>query len=104
MRTSLRRFGASALLFSLGARPASAQALTRTEQQLRTWISAHREDQIALLERMVNIPSGSLNVAGVRAVGDSGLATSVVRQDAGTIRGIRMPLTSMTAKAERCSP
>jgi glutamate carboxypeptidase len=69
MRTSLRRFGVSALLLGLGGVPVAAQTLTRTEQQLRTWISAHREDQIGLLERMVNIPSGSLNVAGVRAVG-----------------------------------
>jgi glutamate carboxypeptidase len=69
MRTSLRRFGVSALLLGLGSVPVAAQTLTRTEQQLRTWISAHREDQIGLLERMVNIPSGSLNVAGVRAVG-----------------------------------
>ncbi len=69
MHTSLRRFGATALCLSLGAAPAPAQTLTQTEQQLRTWISAHREDQIGLLERMVNIPSGTLNVAGVRAVG-----------------------------------
>jgi glutamate carboxypeptidase len=68
MRTSFRRLGVSALLL-LSALPVAAQTLTRTEQQLRTWISAHREDQIRLLERMVNIPSGSLNVAGVRAVG-----------------------------------
>ncbi len=69
MRTSLRLFAATALSLSLGAFPAPAQTLTRSEQQIRTWISEHREDQIGLLERMVNIPSGSLNVAGVRAVG-----------------------------------
>jgi glutamate carboxypeptidase len=49
--------------------PAASQTLTRSEQQLRDWVKAHREEQISLLERMVNIPSGSLNVAGVRAVG-----------------------------------
>lgn len=49
--------------------PVSSQILTRSEQQLRDWVKAHREEQIQLLERMVNIPSGSLNVAGVRAVG-----------------------------------
>ncbi|HEU5219643.1 MAG TPA: M20/M25/M40 family metallo-hydrolase [Gemmatimonadales bacterium] len=69
MRTSFRSLGVSLLVLSLAAVPAGAQPLTRTEQQIRAWIAAHREDQIGLLERMVNIPSGSLNVAGVRAVG-----------------------------------
>jgi glutamate carboxypeptidase len=69
MQTFLRRLGASALLLLLAALPAAAQTLARSDQQLRDWIKAHREDQIKVLERMVDIPSGSLNVAGVRAVG-----------------------------------
>jgi glutamate carboxypeptidase len=69
MQTSLRRPGAFALVLALGALPASAQTLTRGEQQLRDWVRTHREDQIQFLERIVNIPSGTLNVAGVRAVG-----------------------------------
>lgn len=69
MRTLLRRLGASAFILALASVPVSAQTLTRSEQQLRDWVRAHREEQIRLLERMVNIPSGSLNVAGVRAVG-----------------------------------
>jgi glutamate carboxypeptidase len=69
MRTSLRRLGATLALLSLGAPAAWSQTLTRSEQQLRIWIAGHREEQIGLLERIVNIPSGSLNVAGVRAVG-----------------------------------
>ena len=69
MQTSFHGPRVLALVLALGAGRASAQTLTRTEQQLRTWIADHREDQIGLLERMVNIPSGSLNVAGVRAVG-----------------------------------
>lgn len=69
MRTPFGLLGPVALLLALGAAPAAAQTLTRPEQQLRTWIAAHKEEQIGLLERMVNIPSGSLNSAGVRAVG-----------------------------------
>jgi len=69
MRTLFRRLGAPALVLALGALPGAAQTLTRSEQQLRDWVKAHREDQIQLLQRMVNIPSGTLNVAGVRAVG-----------------------------------
>jgi glutamate carboxypeptidase len=69
MRTFLRRLGASALFLALGTVPAASQALSGSEQQLRDWVRAHREDQIKILERMVNIPSGSLNVEGVKAVG-----------------------------------
>lgn len=69
MRTLLRRLGASALILAVAPLSVSSQALTRSEQQLRDWVRAHRDDQIQLLERMVNIPSGSLNVDGVRAVG-----------------------------------
>lgn len=69
MRTFLRRLGASAFILALGALPAASQTLARGEQQLRDWVRAHREDQIKVLERMVNIPSGSLNVEGVKAVG-----------------------------------
>jgi glutamate carboxypeptidase len=47
----------------------AAQTLTTPEIRLRQWIAAHREEQIAFLEQMVNIPSGSLNIAGVQKVG-----------------------------------
>ncbi len=49
--------------------------LDKTELALRAEIAVHREDQIAYLERLVNIPSGSLNVSGVRAVGRVVMAT-----------------------------
>ncbi|MDZ7631993.1 MAG: M20/M25/M40 family metallo-hydrolase [Gemmatimonadaceae bacterium] len=48
---------------------AAQSPLDRTEQALRREIASRREDQITYLERLVNIPSGSLNVAGVREVG-----------------------------------
>jgi glutamate carboxypeptidase len=53
-----------------------AQAtLDRTETQLRHEIATRREDQVAYLERLVNIPSGTLNVQGVREVGRVVMAT-----------------------------
>jgi glutamate carboxypeptidase len=58
-----------ALAISLLGVPLSAQTLSKSEQALRTWIAAHAEEQVGLLQRMVDLPSGTLNVAGVREVG-----------------------------------
>lgn len=69
MLTTARRFGAQLLLLGLTGHSLAAQTLTATETKVRDWIAAHREEQIGFLEKMVNIPSGTLNVAGVRAVG-----------------------------------
>jgi glutamate carboxypeptidase len=59
----------SLLVFLLLPRTLPAQTLGKTEQAVRAWVAAHHEEQIGLLQRMVDIPSGSLNLAGVRAVG-----------------------------------
>jgi glutamate carboxypeptidase len=40
------------------------------ERAMAAWIDAHQTDAVALLERVVNINSGTQNLAGVRAVGD----------------------------------
>ena len=48
---------------------AQQQPLDATERALRADIAKRRDDQISYLERLVNIPSGTLNVAGVRDVG-----------------------------------
>ncbi len=69
MHTTLRRFGAQLLLLGLAGHSLAAQTLTPTEKKVRDWIAAHHEEQIEFLEKMVNIPSGTLNVAGVQAVG-----------------------------------
>jgi glutamate carboxypeptidase len=69
MTLTIRRLGAPLLLLGLAGQPLAAQTLTATEKQVRDWIAAHREEQVGFLERMVNIPSGSLNVAGVKEVG-----------------------------------
>ena len=43
--------------------------LSRVEQKIRDYVRSHEAEQINLLEKAVNINSGTLNLAGVRAVG-----------------------------------
>ena len=43
--------------------------LSRVEQRIREYVRSHEAEQINLLEKAVNINSGTLNLAGVRAVG-----------------------------------
>ncbi|MGE0554554.1 MAG: M20/M25/M40 family metallo-hydrolase [Gemmatimonadales bacterium] len=49
--------------------PLQAQPLTPREARTRGYIHRQYENAASLLERLVNIGSGSLNAAGVRAVG-----------------------------------
>jgi glutamate carboxypeptidase len=73
----LARFGRAAALtpviFALaapcGAPPAVAQTLTRTEESIVRHVDEHTDQAIALLERIVNMNSGTMNHAGVREVG-----------------------------------
>ena len=51
------------------AAPLGAQTLDRQEQRLRASIAAAREEQISYLQRVVDIPSSTLNLEGVRKVG-----------------------------------
>src|SRR5579871_230038 len=44
--------------------------LSANERALVSYIDAHNDAGLALLERVVNINSGTENLAGVRAVGD----------------------------------
>ena len=46
-----------------------AQSLDENEQRMVNWVDAHSEEAIALLKKTVDIPSGTLNQQGVRAVG-----------------------------------
>lgn len=39
------------------------------EQQIRQFVSAHQQEQLSLLEKLVNINSGTSNIPGVRKVG-----------------------------------
>jgi len=61
------------LFFALGLfvcfTPASAESLSSNEQRMSDWIDAHSDDASALLKETVDIPSGSLSLAGVREVG-----------------------------------
>ena len=50
--------------------PVSGGALSPQEQAIVAAVDASSSDALALLERVVNINSGSMNFAGVRAVGD----------------------------------
>src|SRR3954465_5985242 len=58
------------LLSFLLTASASAQTLTATERSITRAVDNHNAEALALLERVVNINSGTNNVAGVRAVGD----------------------------------
>jgi glutamate carboxypeptidase len=49
--------------------PIRAQGLSDTERQLVAEVDAHADEAISLLERLVNINSGTMNLGGVRAVG-----------------------------------
>ena len=46
-------------------------ALSPTERAIVRAVDAHRDESLALLERLVNINSGTMNFAGVRQVGDA---------------------------------
>lgn len=64
-------FSICALPLLVTAAPSSAQELSRAEQKMRTYVQENRADQLAFLEKVVNINSGTMNLAGVRAVGDA---------------------------------
>jgi glutamate carboxypeptidase len=59
------------LLVTLVALPrlTMTEELDSEEQQIRDYIHQHLEDAVSLLERSVNINSGTLNAEGVREVG-----------------------------------
>lgn len=56
-------------LLLLVASTAKGQSLNRAEQRIRTAVAAARDGQIAYLQRVVDIPSSTLNFDGVRKVG-----------------------------------
>src|SRR4026209_2043582 len=60
----------SALLIALARTTGTAQTLSPSEQKMRDWIQAHSAEEVAYLEKVVNINSGTFNLAGVKAVGD----------------------------------
>lgn len=59
-----------ALFIAVAAVDAAAQITGPLEQRIISWVDANSDDAIELLEKTVNISSGTMNHAGVRAVGD----------------------------------
>ena len=64
----------AALIHLIVPAPAAGQAasqprLSSVEQKIRDYVRAHENDQIAFLEKAVNINSGTFNLAGVREMG-----------------------------------
>ena len=57
------------ILFISVLAPAEPQSISAEERAVVSYIDAHKDDAIALLERVVNINSGTQNLAGVREVG-----------------------------------
>ena len=54
----------------LTAQIGSAQKLTRSERKIAETVSRNAPEAVAFLEKVVNINSGTLNLKGVREVGD----------------------------------
>ncbi|MHB1313650.1 MAG: M20/M25/M40 family metallo-hydrolase [Gemmatimonadaceae bacterium] len=65
----MSKLSSALIALALPALLGAQATLDKTERQLRVEIAKRRDDQVAYLERLVNIPSGSLNVQGVREVG-----------------------------------
>lgn len=64
----------AAALLAVTSLPAASPAqngvkLSPTEQRMRAYIADHKADELALLQRAVDIKSQTLDLAGVRAVG-----------------------------------
>ncbi len=59
-----------AVLTGLVWMPAVAQELSPAERQIVEWIDAHDDENVAFLEQVVNVNSGTENLAGVKKVGE----------------------------------
>ncbi len=84
----------SAFIIVLFAPWALAGSLSPEEQRMADWIDAHADDAIALLKETVDIPSGTLNHDGVRAVG------AVMRRELDTL-GLETEWIEMPAEINR---
>jgi glutamate carboxypeptidase len=61
---------ASVLILAVQCPLLAQSTLTRQEQRIRAAIAASRDDEVAYLQRVVDIPSATLDLAGVRRVAD----------------------------------
>ena len=69
MRRSGFLFLATLLALAGAGAAAASSKLARTEQALVSHVDAHNDESLTLLERVVNVNSGTHNVTGVREVG-----------------------------------
>ncbi|MFI5280810.1 MAG: M20/M25/M40 family metallo-hydrolase [Gemmatimonadales bacterium] len=69
MNPTIRSSAAFTLVLACASAPLAAQALSEQEQRVRDAAAATTEAEIAYLQRVVDIPSSTLNVEGVRRVG-----------------------------------
>ncbi|HEY7396020.1 MAG TPA: M20/M25/M40 family metallo-hydrolase [Gemmatimonadaceae bacterium] len=68
--SSIRRLGAALIIGAATAASAASQTLTSVERSISSAVDSHNAEALALLERIVNINSGTMNFAGVRQVAD----------------------------------
>ena len=66
MKINKKRIFAGSLFISL----VFPSVLTEAEKQIQTYVEEHTEEAIDLVEKVVNINSGTLNIAGNKAVGE----------------------------------
>ena len=69
MKNNLGKVAVALVLLFLCVTLSSAQKISSEEQKIVDYIDAHRDEPVALLERVVNIQSPTENLAGVRQVG-----------------------------------
>lgn len=69
MNNNLGKVAVALVLLFLCVTLSSAQKISSEEQKIVDYIDAHRDEPVALLERVVNIQSPTENLAGVRQVG-----------------------------------
>ncbi len=62
--------GAAALLALSVGLPAMADSLSGDEQKIVASVKGHHDQSVALLEKLVNVNSGTLNIAGVTRIAD----------------------------------
>jgi glutamate carboxypeptidase len=63
------KFAFALLVIGFAAAGANAQTLSPEEQKIANYIDAHQAEQIALIEKVVNLQSPTENIAGVKQVG-----------------------------------
>ena len=69
MNKLIYNFAFVLLTISVACACVRAQTLSAEEQKIANYINAHQAEQIALIERVVNLQSPTENIAGVKQVG-----------------------------------